>query len=125
MKRMWISVGLLAGICGICVFSLWWQLATVHKLQNMLTAVEAAVETDDATAAVKATAFARECRRAGEQFAFLARHEDACPLQESAALLPTLLQIDNREDFFTEAARCRFYLEELRREELPLLGNIF
>ena len=125
MKRMWISVGILAGILALCTFSLWWQLSTIHNLQNMLEAAQAAVEADDPTAAVKTSAFARECKRAGEQFAFLARHEDACPLQESATLLPTLLETGNKEDYFSEVSRCRFFLEELRREELPLLGNIF
>lgn len=125
MKRLWISAGILAGILALCAFSLWWQLSTIQKLQNMLEAAQAAVETDDPTAASKTSAFARECQRAGEQFAFLARHEDACPLQESATLLPTLLERGNKADYFTEASRCRFLLEELRREELPLLGNIF
>ena len=125
MKRLWISAGILVSVLSLCAFSLLWQLSAIRNLQNMLTAAERAAATGDPTAAVKAEAFARGCEQAGGQFAFLARHEDACPLRESAALLPTLLEQQDKADYFTEVARCRYFLEELRREELPLLGNIF
>lgn len=125
MKRMWIAAGLLATVAALCVGTLFFQLKTVDRLETELAAAANAVEEGAEDAEEKVAAFAEDAKSAGDAVAFMARHADGHPLRESAALLPTLLEVGDRADFETEVARCRFLLTELREAEKPLFGNIF
>ena len=125
MKRLWIAAGLLLAVGVLCGGTLLLQLRTVNRLSESLDAAVAAVAAGQPEAAERVAAFAADAQSAGETVAFMARHADGCPLRESAALLPTLLRTGQKAEFFAEAARCRFFLTELRDAEKPLFGNIF
>ncbi len=125
MKRIWIAIGLLTFVAAVCIGSLLWQMRALNRLEKTLSDAVLLVEkeADNATAAVKA--FTEDCLSVAETMTFLSRHVDGYPLKESATLLPVLLQADDRNHFFSEAARSAFYIRELRRAEKPLFGNIF
>lgn len=125
MKRLWIAIGLLLAVAGICVGSLLWQMRALTALENELARAVKAVETEAVGAEHAVTAFKEHCLAVADTLTFLSRHVDGYPLKESATLLPRLLEADDRNHFYTEAARCQFYIRELRRAEKPLFGNIF
>ncbi len=125
MKRLWIALGLLVVVIGMSVGGLLWQFSALDHLEQTLKRAEQAVQNEEENAQQLTAAFRRECFQTTERMAALSRHVDSSPLRESAAQLITLLQLENYEHYFAEAARCRFYIEELRRNEKPLLGNIF
>ena len=125
MKRLWIALGLLVFVIGMSVWGLLWQVSALDHLEQALERAETAVWEQRENAEQLTAAFRRECFQITARMAALSRHVDSSPLRESAAQLPLLLQQDNTDHFFAEAARCRFYIQELRRSEKPLLGNIF
>ncbi len=125
MKRLWIAIGLLLAVAGICVGSLWWQIRALAALETELARAVNMVEAEEPGAEKAVEAFKKHCLSAAETMTFLSRHVDGYPLKESATLLPSLLKADDRNHFFTEAARCSFYISELKRAEKPLFGNIF
>lgn len=125
MKRLWIAVGILTVSAALCIAALLWQLSTIDRLRGQLAEAESAVLTKSADAMEKTVAFRDACVHTSEQFAFLARHIDSCPLQESASLLPAFLAAGDDANYHAEVNRCLFYLEELRRSEKPIFGNIF
>lgn len=126
MKRVWFAVVIIGVIGGVCAFSTWWQQRALDKLETALSATEQLVENGDLKAALSsAKTFEQLCIESGEHFAFLEQHGDSFTLKETASLLPTLLEQGELPLFFTEAARCRYCIEELRRERTPALNNIF
>lgn len=126
MKRVWFAVVIIGVIGGVCAFSTRWQQRTLDKLETALSATEQLVENGDLKAALSsAKTFEQLCVESGERFAFLEQHGDSFTLKETASLLPTLLEQGELPLFFTEAARCRYCIEELRRERTPALNNIF
>lgn len=125
MKRIWIALSLLLAVAAICVGSLWWQMKALTRLENSLAHAVMLVEKQAENAAAAVDAFTEDCLSVTETMTFLSRHVDGYPLKESATLLPILLSAEDRNHFFSEAARCTFYIRELRRAEEPLFGNIF
>lgn len=125
MKRLWIAAALLLAVAALSVGSLQWRLSSIDRLETLLDTAETAVTDGTPDAAHAAAAFRDACLHTGEAFSFLAHHEQNDPLLESASLLPMLLTCGDTDGYFTEIARCRFFLEELHRAELPLPGNIF
>lgn len=125
MKRVWIAVGILFFVAALCITALLWQLRAIDRLEQSLHTAETAVRQGSADAAKKTEAFHAECIHTLDQLASLSRHIDSFPLRESASQLPVLLELEDLEHFYAEVARCRFYLNELRRSEKPLFSNIF
>ncbi len=125
MKRLWIAVGLLLTVTGVCLGSLFWQMRALTHLETELTRAVDAVENEAEDAKEQVLKFKEHCLSVADTMTFLSRHVDGYPLKESATLLPSLLQADDRNHFYAEAARCQFYIRELRRAEIPLFGNIF
>lgn len=126
MKRLWIAIGILLLAAVLCVSSLWAQRSAISQLEEELADAEALVRAGDLNAAMEKTLlFQEDCVRADRRFDLFSRHEENCPLQQSAFLLSGLLQEEALTDYFTEVNRCRFFLEELRQAEEPLFGNIF
>ncbi len=125
MKRIWIAVALLIAVLTICIGSLWWQMKALDRLERGLSNAVLLVEKEDDTAVQAVKAFTKDCLSVTETMTFLSRHVDGYPLKESATLLPVLLSAEDRNHFFSEAARTAFYIRELRRAEKPLFGNIF
>ncbi len=118
-------MGLLTTVLAVCIGSLWWQIKALNRLENALSHAVLLVEKDADGAAAAVKAFTDDCLSVAETMTFLSRHVDGYPLKESATLLPILLQAEDRNHFFSEAARSAFYIRELRRAEKPLFGNIF
>lgn len=126
MKRVWFAVIIIGLVTGLCAFSTWWQQQTLTEMETALDATERLVEQGNVKAALSsAKTFEQLCMESGEHFAFLEQHGDSFTLKETASLLPTLLEQEELSLFFTEAARCRYCIEELRRERTPALNNIF
>lgn len=118
-------MGLLLAVAGVCAGSLLWQMKALSSLETELSRAVEAVQNEEEGAQEKVEAFQTHCLAVADTLAFLSRHVDGYPLQESATLLPSLLYADDRNHFFAEAARCHFYIDALKQAEKPLFGNIF
>ncbi len=126
MKRLWVAITLIGSITILCIVSAIWQMHTLSKLEQALDQTEQLVRSGDLKRGTDAAkAFQNLCIESGEAFGFLEQHGDCFILKETASLLPTLLQQEELSLFYTEAARCRFCIKELRRERTPALNNIF
>ena len=125
MKRVWIAVAILLTVAVGCVGGLLWQTSVLENLQAQLDAVEQAVRENGVAALDQVEAFERTCYSIIEKLTAISVHEENLALKESAGQLYPLLEQEEIPHFFAEAARCRFYIEELRRAEKPLIGNIF
>ena len=125
MKRLPIAIILLVVVAALALGSLWWQTRSLDRLSAQLDALQTAAETGDENVYEQAVAFEKACMQISDGLAFLSRHTDGYPIKESACQLPFLLQQEDLAHFYAEAARCQFYIEELRRAEIPSFGNIF
>ncbi len=125
MKRVWVAVAILLAVAAGCVGGLLWQTSVLENLQVQLDAVEQAVQENGVAALDQVEAFERTCFAVTEKLTAISVHEENLALKESAGQLYPLLEQGEIPHFFAEAARCRFYMEELRRAEKPLIGNIF
>lgn len=125
MKRLWVALGLLIFVAALCIGALFWQLSAVDRLEQSLEKAETAARQEREDAKKTAEDFLEECMDVAGKLACLSRHVDSIPLRESASQLPILLEQQDYDHFYAETARCRFYLQELRRAEKPLFGNIF
>ena len=126
MKRLWLALSLIGVIATICVLSGVWQFHTLSKLENALEQAEQLVKDGELEKAIDAAyTFEQLCIQSGEEFGFFEQHGDCFTLKETASILPILLEQREFSLFYVEAARCRFCMEELRRERTPALSNIF
>ncbi len=125
MKRLWVAAAILLVVAAGCIGGLLWQISLLDDLQEQLDAAEQAVRENGVAALDQVGAFEQACFEVTEKLTAVSRHEDNFALKESAGQLYPLLEQEEIPHFFAEAARCRFYIEELRRAEKPLIGNIF
>ncbi len=125
MKRLPIALVLLAIVTAIALGSLWWQTSRLDRLSAQLDALQTAAQEGAEDVYEQAVTFEKSCMQVSKGLAFLSRHTDGYPIKESACQLPFLLQQEDLAHFYAEAARCQFYIEELRRAEIPSFGNIF
>lgn len=125
MKRLWIAIGILLIVVAACIGTLLWQVSEIDRLSTALSTTENAVRQQQKDAQKTVEQFSKECTAFVERCAAFCHHADCLPLEESAAKMPLLLRQKSYDQFFVEAARCRFYLQELRRGEIPFLNNIF
>ncbi len=126
MKRLWIAFLLLIIVLSLGIGSLLLHRSILTDLTKQLTMAEQAVRSGDKEDALQKTRqFQQNCEKADPILDVLSRHEQTLPLQQSAYLLTTLLDDPSDEPYYAEAARCRFYLQELLAEEQPAFSNIF
>lgn len=125
MKRLWVAAVILLAVAVGCISGLLWQTGLLDNLQTQLDAVEQAVRENGVAALDQVQAFEQACFKVTEKLAAISAHEENLTLKESAGQLYPLLEQEEIPHFFAEAARCRFYIEQLRRAEKPLFGNIF
>lgn len=125
MKRIWIALGLLALVTAAGVGALYFQISAVQRLANGLDGLEGAVRRRETDVVQRAETFVEDCVQTLDRLECLTPHADHLPLQETVSILPSLLENGNYEQFYTTLARCRLYLHELERAEMPILGNIF
>ncbi|MBQ8684184.1 MAG: DUF4363 family protein [Clostridia bacterium] len=115
MKRLWIAVFLLLIAVGVCVLSQWYLHRQTSVLLSLLTDLEDSYRAGELdTAAVLAAQVADEYPRyLGLAECFVA-HSDLEDSRETAALLPSVLEQDHREELLMEIARLREQLEHLQ-----------
>ena len=126
MKRLWLAAALMIVAVGLCVLSLAYQRRQVAALLEELTQVEEVYRTSGADAAqAPAQRFSEDYTRRTRLFPFYISHDDLIDGQESAAILPVILDSEAQEEFPIEAARCRTQLKKLLALETPTPENVF
>ena len=125
MKRLWLAGGIFAAIIALCLTSLFYQRRETKALLEDLDTVIAAYNAGEQQRAYE---LASELDDSFEQrtrfFTYFMAHGSLNECRESLALLPSILEEDNAEEFRMESARCRVQLERLAISELPILENI-
>ena len=126
MKRLWLALFLLAVATGLCVTSQRYLHRQTGALLSTLTALEDSYRAGDMAAATDwAARLAEEYpRRMGLMDCFVA-HSDLADSRETAALLPSILEQDHREELLMETARLREQLRHLQGIDRPTFRNIF
>ena len=125
MKRLWIALGLLLLVITVCVTAFFWQSHALRTLEQELDTLKRAVSEEREDTVKLADAFRDNCIHITEKIATLSRYVDSSPIRESATLLAMCVRRGEYTLFYEQAERCRFYLQEIARNEKPILSNIF
>lgn len=124
MKRLWIAVAMLTVTLSLCVGTQIYQHRQVDRLMSTLTQLEQVYETDRERAAVLAREFATVYRTAAKVMNCYVSHSDIAESEETAAMLPALVQKGQQHDLAMEIARLREELDYLRSVDDLLWRNI-
>ena len=124
MKRLYVACVLLATVMALCVTSHLYLHRQIDRILTDLDGIEAAYLRHDADVYDRACRFAEEYERISHWISCYIAHGELRESQESAALLPTLLESGESEDVCEEIARLRAHLMHLQQVDDPILHNI-
>lgn len=125
MKRLIVSVALLAVVSTLCGMSLHGQQKNTHALIDTLDRMEQAYKADDLQCCQRlANDFPADFQRRTRWFSMFLPHSYLSSIQEVAVTLPVILQGEDSAHFPIELARCRLLLQRLEQLEVPSLDNI-
>ena len=125
MKRLYIALALLLSVAALCVGAHLYQHTKTDRMLDTLDRIESAARRGDTAAAIRtARDFAAEYRRISDWISCYVAHSELRESQETAALLPILLEDDDTDELYMEIARLRSQLEYIRQVDDPILRNI-
>ncbi len=125
MKRLWLAVILLGFAVTLCIGSQLYQHRQMDILLAQLDELDKSYAAGDISRTTQiARQLAEEYRQRTALMDCYIAHGDLADSRETAALLPSILEQDNREEFLMETARLREQMEHLRGIEHPTFRNI-
>ena len=124
MKRLYIALCLLAAVMAVCVCSHRYQHRQIDHMLSRLDQIEASARSGDSHAVQMAEAFAADYGKISNRISCYVPHGELRESHETAALLPTLLREDNRDELWVELARLRSQLKYIQQLDDPSLQNI-
>ena len=125
MKRLPVALVLLTITVGLCIGSYLFLETITARMTDQLDRAEAAMNENDAAAtSAIINDFCRTFHSANRILPLFFPHEKMDAIEESAALLPLLVQ-KNAAHLSEELARCQYHVEHLRESERLNLSNLF
>jgi hypothetical protein len=125
VKRLPVAFLLLAITVGLCVGPLLFLENTTARMTAQLDrAVTALEENNPATLRAAIDDFCRTFHNANRVLPLFFPHEKMDAIEESAALLPLLIE-KNAAHLSEELARCQYHVEHLRESERLSFCNVF
>lgn len=125
MKRIWIALALLAVTLVMCFLTQAFQHRQMGRMLADLDRLEEVYNAGDRAAAVKiAEEINRNYQRITSIMDCYVAHNDLAASQETAALLPVLIQQGGEEELQMELARLREQIGYLQDIDDPLPENI-
>ncbi len=125
MKRIWIAVGLLCAVIGLCVFTETYQHRRMEDMLTSLDRLERAYEQGDITQARGlAEDMAEEYEGVSRVMMCFIAHSDIAESLETVTLLLVLLEEGGGEELVMEIARLREEFDHLHNIDDPLIWNI-
>ena len=125
MKRLWIAAVLLVMVAGLCLVTEIYQHRRIEDMMTLLDELEYAYDEGDLNQAGQmAEQLTHQYESICRVMMCFTAHSDIAESQETAALLPVLLEQGQTEEWEMEIARLREQLVYLRNVDDPLLWNI-
>ena len=124
MKRLYIALFLLIAVMAVCVCSHRYQHRQIDRMLSRLEQIEAAARSGDSHAVQMAEAFAADYRKISDRISCYVPHGELRESRETAALLPSLLRQNSRDELWMELARLRSQLMYIQQLDDPNLQNI-
>ena len=124
MKRLYIALFLLIAVMAVCVCSHRYQHRQIDRMLSRLEQIEAAARSGDSHAVQMAEAFAADYRKISDRISCYVPHGELRESRETAALLPSLLRQNSRDELWMELARLRSQLKYIQQLDDPNLQNI-
>ena len=125
MKRLLLSVGLLAAIIGIGIWTLHSQREIVDSWLEYTEQISRAYTENNLISCKKWTKqFRDSVHEDSSILATFLPHKPITDIEESATSLVGILEQRNHNQFLSELAKCRYLLEHLKKSELPSFENI-
>lgn len=125
MKRLYIAITLLAAVVAACVLAHIYQHRQMDRMIDTLDRIEVLYRSGDTeTAVAMAEDFAAAYQRICDRVSCYVAHNELRESRETAAILPTLLKEDGKEELYMEMTRLRAQLIYVRQVDDPLLQNI-
>ena len=124
MKRLYIALFLLIAVMAVCVCSHRYQHRQIDRMLSRLEQIEAAARSGDSHAVQMAEAFAADYGKISDRISCYVPHGELRESRETAALLPSLLRQNSRDELWMELARLRSQLMYIQQLDDPNLQNI-
>ena len=125
MKRLWIAAVILCGVVGLCIGSVTYRHRCIEKMLDTLNQMEQAyTQGDTAQAKQLAQQLVHLYEQSSRVLLCYSAHSDMTESQETAALLPVLLNQDSGDELRMEIARLRAEFDYLKQIDDPLIQNI-
>lgn len=124
MKRLYIALFLLVAVMAVCVCSHRYQHRQIDRMLSRLEQIEAAARSGDSHATQLAEKFAADYRKISDRISCYVPHGELRESRETAALLPSLLRQNSRDELWMELARLRSQLKYIQQLDDPNLQNI-
>ena len=124
MKRLYIALFLLIAVMAVCVCSHRYQHRQIDRMLSRLEQIETAARSGDSHAVQMAEAFAADYGKISDRISCYVPHGELRESRETAALLPSLLRQNSRDELWMELARLRSQLMYIQQLDDPNLQNI-
>lgn len=125
MKRVWIAVGLLCAVVGLCVTSTLFRHQQTEQLLDALNQLESIYEQGDIRRARElAEELEQRYEQVGQVLLCYTAHGEMAESMETVRLLPTLLEQGGGEELSMEIARLREEWTHLKAIDDPTMWNI-
>lgn len=125
MKRLIVAVALLLSVAALCTVALVSQNRSVDYLLARMDEMEEAYHAGDLDECLSVSkAFVEEFNERTRFFPFFMRHSDISKIEESAVVLPVMLETGEDAHWLVELTKCRNQLETLSDIEDILPENI-
>lgn len=125
MKRIVVAVTFLAIIGVLSSVTLSMQRTAVNELLDSIDVIQQTLPADEEEALRQTNRLVEDFHNKTRYFPLFMRHSDISKIEETAVILPVMLQTGEAEHFQAELARCRNMLEKLSELEIPTWENIF
>ena len=125
MKRIYVALALLLSVAALCGGAHLYLHTQTDRMLEALDGIEEAARRGDTDTALRdARRFAAEYRQISDWISCYVAHNELRESRETAALLPILLEDDDKDELYMEIARLRSQLAYIRAVDDPILRNI-
>ncbi len=125
MKRLLVATAILAGVIGLCSWSIWVQQHTVSDLIDEVKQVRTQYYDGHTDASLQtAEQLVKEFPKRTKLLQWFVGHHTLHTIHQSITVLPIMLEHHDYHGFAVKLEECMLDLKRLKEKGLPNLKNI-
>ena len=126
MKRVWVSLSLLAIISAVCAYSLILVTSTKEKMLDDINAITAAAKSEDHDETVwRVESLSAYWKHQESRIMHFVRHDHIDNIAQNVSRLSTLAEYEETAELIAELSSIAWQITHVWQAERPTLKNTF